>query len=121
MGKQTRFGNVSNVFSDCMAVSEPRTRACRARSQMNYFTSQDTCRYFESDYGTGEKRRVGGHESYNYSRLKDDADILGRGLPRKLSSTARQQSRGGERGRESLCSRASRSNCLTDRQSVLFE
>jgi len=53
VGKQTWFGNVSNVFSDCMAVSEPRTRACRARSQMNYFTSQDTCRYFESDYGTG--------------------------------------------------------------------
>lgn len=63
-------------------------RVCCERSQMNYFTSQDTSRYFESDYG-----EQGTRESYNYSRLKDDADILGRGLPRKLSSTARQQSR----------------------------
>lgn len=40
--------------------------------------------------------------SYNYSRLKDDADILGRGLLRKLSSIARQQGERerGEEGRE---------------------
>lgn len=73
MGKQTRFDNVSNVFSDCV-VSEPSTLACRARSQMNYFTSQDTCRYFESDYGGGQE---GTRESYNYSRLKDDVIYWG--------------------------------------------
>lgn len=49
-----------------------------------FYVSRYQPRYFESEYG-----ERGTRASYNYSRLKDDADILGRGLPRKLSSTAK--------------------------------
>lgn len=66
-------------------VSEASTRTCRA-NELFY-----VLRYLP----VFRKRLRGGEEgmrrSYNYSRLKDDADILGWGLSRKLSSIARQQ------------------------------